>query len=380
MAGKPLSRRTLLAAAFATACSRSLAPRYFGWLFIASAAEKGLAVADLSDFRKVTTISLGQTPSQVLRVGKKIFATCPDARLLFAVDPDSFRIESRMPFPGRIVSAAVCPNESRIAVITDQPAALHLVDPATRRIVRRIPLPAAPSGLDVSDNIAAVASASAHSIIRIALAAGAIAGVTDLAARPGVIRVHAGAKVILAGAADVNEIVSINLDSGAVLARLPMAFTPARFCLNPDGGQMFVTGTSGDEIAIVSPYQNEVDQTIVAGRTPYGMAVGVRGDQNLLFITNPASGDLTIFDIDTRQHASSVHVGGKPGEVLLTPDAEYALAVDQESGDVAVVRIGTVLDHNANKGPAPMAKPLFTIFHTGPDPQSAAIVPQDRSA
>jgi hypothetical protein len=184
MAGKPLSRRTLLAAAFATACSRSLAPRYFGWLFIASAAEKGLAVADLSDFRKVTTISLGQTPSQVLRVGKKIFATCPDARLLFAVDPDSFRIESRMPFPGRIVSAAVCPNESRIAVITDQPAALHLVDPATRRIVRRIPLPAAPSGLDVSDNIAAVASASAHSIIRIALAAGAIAGVTDLAARP----------------------------------------------------------------------------------------------------------------------------------------------------------------------------------------------------
>jgi DNA-binding beta-propeller fold protein YncE len=104
------------------------------------------------------------------------------------------------------------------------------------------------------------------------------------------------------------------------------------------------------------------------------MAVGTVDGQELLFVTNPGSGDLTIFDIDTRMLAASVHVGGKPGEVLLTPDGEYALVVNQESGDVSVVRIRTALDRK-NK-----VKPLFTVFPMAGDPQSATIVPeQNRS-
>jgi YVTN family beta-propeller protein len=105
------------------------------------------------------------------------------------------------------------------------------------------------------------------------------------------------------------------------------------------------------------------------------MAVSVVNGRNLLFVTNAGSGDLTIFDIDTRQLASSVHVGGKPGEVLLTPDGEYALTIDRESGDVAVIRTNTALDRKTNEATAPRVKPLFTVFHTGAGPQSAAIVP-----
>jgi len=68
-------------------------------------------------------------------------------------------------------------------------------------------------------------------------------------------------------------------------------------------------------------------------------------------VTNPGSGDLTIFDIDTRHLSASVHVGEDPGEVLLTPDGEYALVVDRRSGGVSVVRIATVLDHKVRASP-----------------------------
>jgi YVTN family beta-propeller protein len=367
-----VSRRTLLAATLAAAgCGRDLARRYFGWLFIASAAEKALAIADLSQFRRVTSIPLPSTPAQVFRIGKKVFATCPDEHTLCQIDSEGFRIVAKTAFPGRIVSAAVYPNGTRIAVVTDQPAALHLVDPLTSRITHRTALPAAPSSLDATDDIAAITTASANSVIRVSLSDGAIAGVTDLGLRAGVIRLHRGAGLILIGASDRNQIVTVDSDTGALLARLPLAFTPARFCFNADGGQMFVTGTTGDMIAICSPYQSEVEQTIAAGRTPYGMAVG----SGLLFITNVDSGDLTIFDIDTRSHKATVHVGGKPGDVLLTPDGEYALTIDRESGDVAVVRIKTALDRKDGEGAAPMVKPLFTIFPTGPAPRSAVIVP-----
>jgi DNA-binding beta-propeller fold protein YncE len=370
-----ISRRTLLAATLAAGCGRDLARRYFGWLFIASAGEKALAVASLSQFRRVTAITLPSIPGQVFRVGRKVFVTCPDGRALFEIELQGFRIATKIGFPGRIVGATVCPNGTRIAVITDQPAALHLVDPLTSLVTYRTALPAAPSGLDATDEMAAVTTASTNSVIRVRLRDGSIAGVTDLGLRAGVIRLHQDAKLILIGAADRNEIVTVDSDSGTLLARLPLAFIPARFCFNSDGGQMFVTGTTGDMIAICSPYQSEVEQTIAAGRTPYGMAVGSSGGSSLLFITNVDSGDLTIFDVDTRAHKSSVHVGGKPGDVLLTPDGEYALTIDRESGDVAVVRIKTALDRKTGEGVAPLVKPLFTIFPTGPAPQSAVIVP-----
>ena len=130
---------------------------------------------------------------------------------------------------------------------------------------------------------------------------------------------------------------------------------------------MFVTGTGDDSLAVVSPFQNEVAETILAGRTPYAMAVLDR--RNLLFVTNPGSGDLTILDIETRGVSASVHVGESPGEVLLTPDGEYALVVDRHSGTVSVVRIATVLDRKVK------TKPLFTVFPTASDARSALIVP-----
>ena len=134
---------------------------------------------------------------------------------------------------------------------------------------------------------------------------------------------------------------------------------------------MFVTGTGADALAIVNPFQNEVGETILAGRTPYGMAVSEA--RNLLFVTNPETGDLTILDIETRGVSASVHVGENPGEVLLTPDGEYALVVDPRSGNVAVVRITTVLDRKVKTNSPP--SPLFTVFPTAADARSAIIVP-----
>jgi len=214
-----MTRRALLAALAAAGCGRQLARRVYAWLFVASAGEKGLVAADLSDFRRAGFIPLGQTPRDVFSAGGKLFATCPDARTLFEIDAQNFRVAGKTVFPGRIAGAAVLPNASRLAIIADQPPALHLVDPATRRIVKRIPLPAVPTGIDTSNDLAVVATATG--IVRVALASGTIAGVTDLGLRPGVFRLHDDAKLILVGAADRPEIAIVNSVSGALMTRLP---------------------------------------------------------------------------------------------------------------------------------------------------------------
>jgi DNA-binding beta-propeller fold protein YncE len=380
MAGK-FTRRSLLAATALTgcgalaACGRKRAPRYSGWLFIASDGEHGIAVADLAEFSRVTTIPLPHNPRQILRAGEKVFATCPEGRLICEIDVSRLTVAGRVSVAGQIVTAAVSPDGAFLAVAADRPAALHLIDVNTRKVVKTVPLPNSPVSMDVSKTMAAIDTA-ANTVDRVALPGGKLLGSTALGLRGGVIRIHPGGTSILVGADGQNQIVTLDPATGAILARLPLAFSPTHFCFNSDAGQMFVTGTGEDSIIIVSPYQNEVDQTMVAGHKPYALAVADVNDRNLLFVTNTGSGDLTIFDIDTRGLASSVHIGGKPGDVLITPDGGYALVVDSASGDVSVVRMSSALDKNKFASMGQGARPLFTVFPTGSAPQSAAIIPR----
>jgi YVTN family beta-propeller protein len=362
-----ISRRALLAGLTATACSRKRAARYHGWLFVAGGEGKSVAVADLAFFRRVATIPLPHAPDQLFYSAGRVFATCREGQVLVVIDPQTLRVAGRIGLPGKPAAAHLAQDGRTAIIVTDEPNALLAIDLVKQRVAARLTLPGGASDLDVNQGQAAIAIPSLNSIVRIVLPALKLTGITDVGVPCAALRFRRDGKTILAGAPAAREIVTIDAATGKLLARLPLPIAPSRFCFNGDGGQMFVTGTGEDAVAIVSPFQNEVDQTILAGRTPYAMAVS--DSRNLLFVTNMESGDLTILDIETRSRAASVHVGENPGDVLLTPDGEYALVIDRRTGNVSVVRITTVLDRKVR------TKPLFTVFPTAADARSAIIVP-----
>lgn len=367
MAGEVLSRRALLAGVAASACGRKRATRYQGWLFVASGEEKEIAVADLASFRRVAAIPLPCAPDQLFQSRGRVYAACRDGRAMLEIDVETFRVAGKVGLPGKPLAARLLPDPSAAIVLTDEPGALLRVDLVNRRVTARLPLPGTPRDLDVNGLLAAITLPAKNAILRVAVPELKLAGVTDVGVPCDAIRFRRDGKTILAGALAAREIVTIDAQSGRLLARLPLSISPSRFCLNPGGGEMFVTGKGEDAIAIVSSFQNEVEQTVLAGRTPYGMAVSE--SRNLLFVTNPETGDLTILNIETRGMSAMVHVGETPGDVLLTPDGQYALVLDQRSGNVSVVRIATVLDRKVK------TKPLFTVFPTASDARSAIIVP-----
>ena len=366
MAGSGLSRRALLGTALISACSHKKAARYQGWLLVASGSEKEIAVADLASFHRVNSVPLPCAPDQLFQAGRSVFALCRDSQAIVEIDAGDFRYKGKIGLPGKPLVVRLEAGAKTALVLTDAAPALLRVDLGSKRVVSRLALPGAPADLDLNGDLAAITIPGGNSIVRVAVS-GMKMAITHVGVPCTAIRFRSDGKTILAAAAADRQIVAIDARSGLLLTRLPLPVSPSRFCFNADGGQMFVTGKGDEALAIVSPFQNEVDQTILAGRTPWAMAVSVR--RNLLFVTNPASGDLTIIDIETRLVSASVHVGEVPGEVLLTPDGEYALVVDQRSGNVSVVRITTVLDRKVK------TKPLFTVFPTATDARSALIVP-----
>ena len=66
---------------------------------------------------------------------------------------------------------------------------------------------------------------------------------------------------------------------------------------------------------------------------------------------------------------AGVQVGRRPGSILITPDNQYILVLNEQSGDLAVIRIFSLAARYRYK-PAP----LFTMIPVGEKPVGAAVV------
>jgi hypothetical protein len=62
-------------------------------------------------------------------------------------------------------------------------------------------------------------------------------------------------------------------------------------------------------------------------------------------------------------------VGTEPSSITITPDDQYALVLNQASGDMAVIRIPNVTRAARSK-----KGPLFMLIPVGSKPVSAAVV------
>lgn len=350
-------------------------------MFVSSAAERGIAVADLSNFRRMAMIRVNAKPGALLRTGEGVMAVCLEPSSAILIDAARMAVTARLVLPAKPMAALATSDGSTVAILAREPDCVLFVDGRATRVLGRVPLPHRGEAMDLwSDGTSgngylAVSLPQRRSIARISVAERRAIGETAPNAFGSPLRFRQDGKALLAGDAAARQILSIDWETGRLQARLPVSIEPTRFCFDSGGGQMFVTGPGGDVVAIVAPYQYEVYETIPAGRKPGAMTISTTSNQNLLLVANAEAGDVTILDIDSRQLAASVHVGDAPGELLATPDGEYALAVDGASGEIAVIRLATVLNSGENALTARGIKPLFTVFPMTAAPEMAIIVP-----
>ena len=166
------------------------------------------------------------------------------------------------------------------------------------------------------------------------------------------------------------SLVFYDVATGKTVVRLPLPLEPRRFCVSPDGGQLFVTGDGMDAVVIAFPYSTEIDQTVLAGHAPGAMAV-TETPNSYLLVANPDSNSITALDMYTRRLVAVVQVGQAPGEIVLTPDHQYAITVDEQSGDLAVIRLQTFSEEWVHHY---RSASLFTMVQVGDRPAGAVVV------
>jgi DNA-binding beta-propeller fold protein YncE len=372
VARSPISRRTLLLspALALAACRNPKATRFPGYCFVANQDGRSVAVVDLSSFRVRKQIHLDAAPTVVLRHPQhpKVFVLAPQGGTVYEIDAVSLEVGRTARAGSQAVDMQVSPRGDALWVLYRDPAALVEVPLDSLRPARRIRLSVPPDGFDLSrDNRAAIASRQDGGIVMASLTSAAIERTIAAGAEPSIVRFQLDGKQLIAGSRPERSVTIFDVSTGKTVVRLPLPLEPRHFCFTPDGGQLFISGDGMDAVVIVYPYQTEVEETILAGHAPGVMAITDTSPSYLL-VANPES-SVMVFDVDTRRKVALVQVGRQPGSILVTPDNQYALVLNEQSGDMAVIRIFSLAARYRYK-PAP----LFTMIPVGEKPVSAAVV------
>ncbi|HUP03344.1 MAG TPA: YncE family protein [Bryobacteraceae bacterium] len=371
-----ITRRALLAASAASiGCGPQKATGFPGYCFVANRGGRSVTAVDLNTFRASKHIPLDAAPAAMAAgaVGgkPKVYALAPAEGRIYEIDVASLSVSRRAWGGNQAAGMQLSAKDDALWVLYREPAALVQFPLGSFRPARRIALASAPDSFDLSaDGRAAVVSRKARSIALVSLDHGAVERAIPCADEPALVQFRADGEVIIAGFPNSRSLGIYDVATGKTVVRLPLPVAPRHFGVSPDGGQLFVTGDGMDAVVIVFPYTTEVEQTILAGHAPGAVAV-TQNATSYLLVANPDTNSVTALDMYSRRLVAVVQVGQSPCDIVLTPDNQYALSVDEASGDLAVIRLSTFSEawvHHYKSAS------LFTMVPVGEGPTSAVVV------
>jgi DNA-binding beta-propeller fold protein YncE len=374
-----ISRRTFLAGTAALAgCSRHR--RGFpGYAFVANQDGRSLAAIDLDNFFLKRQIQLGSAPTEVIPhpLHPAVLVLTPENGTIHEVEAASLSVKRRTRVAQSALSMRLSPDGRSLWVLGREPRALLRVPLDSFRTAARINLAHEPGGFELDSrpegHMAGVSFLNDGTVALCNLASNSAASPLAVGPRARVAGFRKDGAILVAASAD-RVMTMLEVASGKTVVRLPLPLEPANFCFLGDGGQLFVSGPGMDGVVIVLPFSTEVGETILAGRAPGTMATWTSPPYSYLFVSNPATGDITVMDIDTRKLVVVIHTGGEPRQILFTPDNRYALVLNNRSGDMAVVRTAAFTTEVSKWVQRYKSGALFTMIPVGGRPAGAAVV------
>lgn len=321
-------------------------------------------------------IALDAAPSAVLAHPSKpkAFVLAPEAGTIYEIDLATYSVSRRARAGNSAVGMKVAPRKDAVWVLYGDPAVLVELPLDSFRPGRRIRFNSTPDTFDLGEgNRAAVGFRPDHRIEVASLDHASVERTITTEAEPSFVLFRSDGRTLIAGNAGQRSLAIFDVLTGTRIVRLPLAIEPHHFAVSPDGGQVYLSGEGMDAVAILFPYDTEIWQTVLAGHAPGAMAASDTKPPYLL-AANPDSDSITVLNGDTLTLAALVQVGRNPSQIVITPDQKWALVVNTQSGDLAVIRLLSLNQSQSARVLHYRTAPIFTMIPVGEKPVSAAVV------
>jgi YVTN family beta-propeller protein len=370
-----LSRRACLAfLALAPACSRRKPGKGFaGYAFVANSAGGAVAVVDLTALAVVRHIRLDGNPHQVLTRADAdgVIAVLPAEAEVVKIDTTRLAVQAKRKLPVTPGYAALEPASERLWLLAAGAPRIVALTASALRLERIVDLPHEGVDFDFGPpqssaaGLIAISTGDFGEVLLLRAASGRIEHRVKIGGQLGSLRFRSDGRHLLIANRSAREIAIHDLEYNRLVVRLPLSVQPDHLVMKDDGGQLFIAGAGTDAVVTVYPYQTEIGSFTLAGRAPGFMTTSRAPDY--LFVANPQSNNVTIVNIATQKVIAVAPVGKQPCFVAVTPNSEYALVLSRDSGDMAVLHIGSMAARRSK------SVPVLTMIPVGSEPVSAVV-------
>jgi len=355
-----------VAVPFLVACGRRRGGAGFrGYAFVANEEGEAVAAVDLETLSVARHIAVAGSPSSVISTAGRpsVYVLTPGNGTVHEIDVDRLSFTRKLTVASAAVSMQMAPSGTALYVLSRDPRALVRLDLDSFKVDWKLPLGEDPVDFALSSDKKTAAVSSTSRVRLIDLAAGRLRDPAGSGVY-GALRFLSDASMLIAANRGDRVLSVYDAATSRLITHLPLVVRPDYLCFNADGGQLFVTGEGADAVVVVYPYHTpQVAETVLAGHAPGPMAAS----QALLFVASPQAGEVSILQIASRRVIAVVSVGSDPGFVTVTPDDQYALVLNRKSGDVAVLRVGTITKNRDRRAA------LLTVIPVGSRPVSAVV-------
>lgn len=259
----------------------------------------------------LTLVPVGKHPHEMI--------LSPDRRLLYITDNGTRRIEEASP-GGNTVS---------------------IVDVAARKKVGEILLGKyyRPHGLDLDakSGLLAVSTENPDALLMVDPVKRAVVKVYHAKGKTShMVRFGPGARYVFVSNSTSHDVAAVNLSSGAV-KNIPVGERPEGSVLSRDGRELYVCSREGHKIYVIDTARQAVSAEIASGRGP--VRIDLTPDGKRLVWALYHDGAVEIADAAARKVLKRVPVKGNLVSLSVSPDGKRAYASAEELDTVYVVSI-----------------------------------------
>lgn len=238
-------------------------------------------------------------------------------------------------------------RDRKLLVACTDANAADLIDPATGKSLRRIPLGDEPEAFDLSPDgkIIYVSNEDAGELSFVDAASGKLLRSVKVGEEPEGVKVSADGRTVYVTSEVASMVHAIDTASGRVVKNIPVGKRPRRMALTPDGKELWVTNELGASISIVSTATHAVTATLklelkgarAEDITPVGIQISRDGRR--AFVALGRANHVAFVDVPARKVTSLVLVGKRAWNVALDKAEARLYVVNGLSDDVTVVDV-----------------------------------------
>jgi YVTN family beta-propeller protein len=266
------------------------------------------------------TIDIGERPRGLAmpRGGERLYVSRADGTL---IERDLYaKAESARAKLGRLPSSIdLSPDSKVLAAAIKSDGEVVLLDLATMRIVKKIPLRGGkqPTNAVFSPDgrwIYAVAEDSPEVEV-IDVKQGAVTSSILVGPRLRGIAFLAGGSRAYVAAEQDSELVVIDVARQAVMARVKTAAAPAGVAPHPDGKRLFVSAAGAGKVQVLDTSSNKFIAEVDVGGGPSNMALTPDGQK--LYVSCGQANQVSVIDTSTYKRLAQIAVGIAPANVVI---------------------------------------------------------------